>query len=91
VEDGLRGDDGFDESASSGGRNIHPMPRDKLGGRLVHKRLNINILSASMGERQSKVLYREGRVLDRQALHNVAKINIGASNRDGDALVHICD
>jgi hypothetical protein len=56
VEDGLRGDDGFDESASSGGRNILPMPRDKLGCRLIHQRLSINILYASMGERQSKVL-----------------------------------
>jgi hypothetical protein len=44
-----------------------------------------------MGERQPKVLYREVRALDRQALHNVSKINICTSNRDGDALVHICD
>jgi hypothetical protein len=36
MEDGLRGDDGFDKRAPPGGRNILSMPRDKLGGRLVN-------------------------------------------------------
>jgi hypothetical protein len=64
-----------------------PMPRDRIGHRLAHHRLSINILYAFMGERQSNVLDREkSRAMDRQALHSVFKIDIGTSNGDGKML-----
>jgi hypothetical protein len=64
VEDSLRGDDGFDKGAPTGGRNILSMPWDKLGGCLINKGLHINALYASMKEWQDKVFYREVCTLD---------------------------
>jgi hypothetical protein len=55
---------GFDKCASPDGRNILPMPWNKLGGCLIHEWLHINILDASWSERQSKVLYGEVGALD---------------------------
>jgi hypothetical protein len=50
-----------------------PCQGTSLDAALSTKRLSINILYASTGERQSKVLDRESRAIDRQALHNFFK------------------
>jgi hypothetical protein len=54
VKYGLGGDDGFDKRASSGGRDVLPMPRDKLEGRLVNEGLHNNIFDTYRSEKATR-------------------------------------
>jgi hypothetical protein len=59
VKNVLGGDDGFKKCASTGGRDVLPMPHENLGGCLVNEGLHIAVFNTSRSERQSNIFYWE--------------------------------